>query len=1519
MFSKKSNNSLKTNMIRIFMLFTSLFILMGIIAFATDYIQQNYDNYYMNEHLGYQYSYHNYSGYQPYIPYNHVYIEIIADDQGNITVDPYTPHNVILDSHALTVQLPTRIAPDGIGLTLPYGWTYEIIHEFTHPYEQEEGRNGNVGSFAPEAGTNIRLFHTWHQNGGPAGIMPLAFGEPAGFTTYTLAPPFGAASWASAFAVPGNIVISVPQSFTMDITVVIPPGRNIILASQGTDLDGNLVNHIPGNETFTLTRTASGGDPRHFDVGAGATLWLSNIILDGGFAYANPIGAQFRGGVRVSPGGHLIMNSYAVIERNIATSGGGVILMAAADPATAAQFTMNGGIIRNNAAIGTSNDGGGGVEMQTRGTFTMYGGNIQDNFSRQTGGGVRLLSNTRFTMYGGRIYKNTANSAGGGVRVSVTAGAAVPSVFNMHGGEIIGNDAGSFGGGVDVISGSVFTMLGPNAKAIAGNNAGWGGGGVSVTGMPGNAVSTFQINSGAHAVIEDNHAPEEGGGVFVFNHPNAIFNMYSGTIGSVNPQHSNSALRGGGVWVGEGADFVMSGGQIVGHNYSARGAAAPIHAGGGVWVCSPGTLFTMSGGIIGGLTDAHGNSAIVGGGVHVSDSAAFAMSDTAQVVRNKAVTVNDGIGGGIHVTGGAAFNMSGAAAVLYNTAENIDFDGGTGGIFVSDTGSQFTMDGGVVAYNYSYSTGGIQVSNSALFTMNNGYVRDNIARIAGAGIRVGQPPGGGPGGNFVMHNGYIIDNVLIGSGTAPSEGGLGVGVRIEINASFTMHNGNILRNNFISEAGIPASYGGGVFVNGGTFTMHDGRIAYNQIGMGSGVTVNQGLFTMLGGIIEENQADIGGGVFVAGGANSIVNMRGGQIRNNRHRPDHLPGLLPNRTILYGGGVFMSGTGFGAPAGGIFNMSGGIIGSRLGVDEGNHAQLGGGVWLGNGADFNMVQYNNNGNLTGGDGTIRDNLAEFSGGGVYVTGSTVMPGIMNATGGPAVATISHGTIGGDPELNEGNTAISGGGVWVGSGARLTIINEALISGNNTTDGDGGGVRVIGAYGLVPSTLYMTGGTIAYNRAVGVSLDALGNIADGSGGGVSVADNAIFEMYGGSVRNNEATWGSGGGVHALGSIVTMGESSIISTNEAGQNGGGVWIGANTTFDFHGGTVSYNQAEVNGGGFFVQGVNATLNMRGTAAKHITHNRAEYGGGVWVAANGQVRMPQTGGTNTSNVHITNNAATYDGGGIFTADYEYEAILSVDVSGDSIYYRNITILPGTTFTLNTAGNGAFFPPVNWPATDIPDNSRSVHAHPLNNYDINFRLNTVDFPFHKTNQHLYYNPQWNNQAWVDSILLPGAEFSLFRYNGPGSPSAELVTPVLVEAGTWTYVGSSVSTGLIGGPIVFQLLPGRYYHLVETSVPVGFQIPMGQWRINIADGFVISTTGGLPMPEFVYVPCNCESANCENEGVWFVGNWLQIILPLTGGEGSSMFLTTAGASVMGGAALLLLVLLCIKKKGKKSNDK
>lgn len=61
---------------------------------------------------------------------------------------------------------------------------------------------------------------------------------------------------------------------------------------------------------------------------------------------------------------------------------------------------MYGGKITNNHVINGSNNEGGGVNMHTGGTFTMYGGEISGNACSDTGGGV-ISAGTYLKLYGG--------------------------------------------------------------------------------------------------------------------------------------------------------------------------------------------------------------------------------------------------------------------------------------------------------------------------------------------------------------------------------------------------------------------------------------------------------------------------------------------------------------------------------------------------------------------------------------------------------------------------------------------------------------------------------------------------------------------------------------------------------------------------------------------------------------------------------------------------------------------------------------------------------------------------------------------------------------------------------------------------------------------------------------------------------------------------------------------------------------------------------------------------------------
>jgi hypothetical protein len=271
------------------------------------------------------------------------------------------------------------------------------------------------------------------------------------------------------------------------------------------------------NISGTITTTGSGtytGSDGMIQVGSG----LPPIIL------AGAAGAQIDAGnsrrvLYISNGGKVILEDGLTLTRG----SGGVSVNG-----SGSTFTMNGGAISGNKAIGSS---GGGVSVNGSGsTFTMNGGAISGNEATGSGGGVVVSgsSSTTFIMTKGTISGNCAAN-GGGVYV-------VGGTFIMTGGTISGNEA--------------------TDKSSIDN----GGGGVSAV-----SFGRFTMTGGT---INDNHAAR-GGGVFIYS--SSDFIMSGGTISG-----NNDSDYGGGVYVGGPylddawyrGRFTMSGGTINGNTAS---------------------------------------------------------------------------------------------------------------------------------------------------------------------------------------------------------------------------------------------------------------------------------------------------------------------------------------------------------------------------------------------------------------------------------------------------------------------------------------------------------------------------------------------------------------------------------------------------------------------------------------------------------------------------------------------------------------------------------------------------------------------------------------------------------------------------------------------------------------------------------------------------------------------------------------------------------------------------------------
>jgi len=1093
-----------------------------------------------------------------------------------------------------------------------------------------------------------------------------------------------------------------------------------------------------------------------------------------------------------------------------------------------AVLDMNSGVIRNNRA----RDYGGGVVLREHSgdddpTLTLarmylhpaaaiYGNTAGQTsaagpaaFGRGGGGGAAVFDRGRLMIAGGIIHSNTATVSGGGVY--------------MRNGE--------------------FTMF----EGVIGGTVEIDDNGNTIQAEAGNVAHGTAVTQG-------------GGGVFIHGADSHI-RLYGGYI------EYNRAHRGGGAMVTNQSTFDMMGGTIRGHRYNADGVSGGIIAGGGVLVSGDFAEFVMYGGFIGGDSYYSANKAQDGGGAWVGNGAMFNMKPgeynytliTGTITGNAATTTADNRGGG----------------------------GVFMGSTIAGTGiGHFVMYAGEISNNTAQSGGGVLISAGSTFTVEegsidvNGTTYNTYGRIAhNMATGIGNYHGGGgvfivdAGGTLQVNAGIIEQNRALRGG----------GVMVMTPANLEI-NGGIIRSHRYANSPAdpmatpaPIAQGGGVFITGSTtFEMNGGIIGYtdpeygNRAINGGGVWSGPGvIFTMhAGGLITGNfttsiEYDAGGGGVFITGLGSTFFMQAGEIASN--------------FAIRGGGVMVM-----YPAG--FYMSGGTIHDhRYSTLDWDAIEAGGGVYVtGPGATF--VKY---GGIIGNNDRDNANIAEY-GGGVFVADGALFE-MRNYIDGQGIITPGTGLI-------ISNSAARGGGVAVKEGSGF-IMGSGLIYGNGAVMGIyriGGGVYLYD----YDSWFAMYGGIIRANRAT-------------AGGGVYIASNSLFEMNGGNISNHRY------GDFETTDPITRGAGVNISEDAEFLMRGGTIGGPTDDTDAYDYPIHHANIAQYGGGIWV-GNMANFNLEGTDPKRITGNKALYnGGGIWVSYNGFMTMD----LETDNTYITFNRAEGlmgMGGGIYTQRYEYDTLLLMRVPG-------ATLGPGETYAYSNLSlaaiefsyNGAYFryvPPVNaWEAipagaftgTSQPPNP--VRFHPLNNYDINFRIDEQLFEFFKAFDDGFGTPLWEN-------LLEGARFKLFRADAYDWPTGSAGFISLDSDGNpspsppWTavppemIVNSISQSGPGAEPVAFFMIPGFYYQLIEYRPPGGFQLPLGQWRLWIDEhGSVhFRIVGGIPTPGFIY-------DEAGHYGVhWFLLNWPDFVLPLTGGIGGTHMFTFVGSLAIVMAGLVVIVL-------------
>lgn len=553
--------------------------------------------------------------------------------------------------------------------------------------------------------------------------------------------------------------------------------------------------------------------------GAGVHINNGGMNLIKGNIISNKITATGNGGGIYIENGDFTIHSGDISGNTLNNgNGGGIYIYGSKTGETmTGNFTMNGGSITSNTAVGEEEDTGfGGGIYVDGGNFRLTSmateGEISNNISSKDGGGV-YINGGQFVQDAGAISSNISNGNGGGVCI-VNGG-----TFKMSGGNIIGNGKEDSsiktqnGGGV-YLNGGNFILDGDGE--ISSNAAIENGGGVFLTGD--NCI--YELQKGD---ITGNSAGK-GGGVYL---EKGLFKLGSSSNILEGNISNNRATYGGGVYIGSGnvssisddtltepaEGFIMYGGTITSNTTN--------YDGGGVYLY--GGTFLMEDGNIAG-----NSSASDGGGVCIVNNGNFTMNDGNIIGNGKnasdaAVTQN---GGGVYLDGGT---LTVAAGTISSNASTTN----GGGLYIMN--GTVMMGSGMLQGNVcGQYGGGVYVYNSSSVeknvTFNGGTLSGNSAKYGG-GVCVD--------GLILM----TIGNVEIAENTATNGGG----VCLMNSAHMVFGIGQIKNNTAISQRSFSTGYqkeideiegfGGGVYLSTGTTLVFNSA---NDLGLFGNLADNGG-------------------------------------------------------------------------------------------------------------------------------------------------------------------------------------------------------------------------------------------------------------------------------------------------------------------------------------------------------------------------------------------------------------------------------------------------------------------------------------------------------------------------------------------------------------------------------------------------------------------------------------------------------------------------------------------------------
>ncbi|MBN1920935.1 MAG: tandem-95 repeat protein [Anaerolineae bacterium] len=271
-------------------------------------------------------------------------------------------------------------------------------------------------------------------------------------------------------------------------------------------------------------------------------------------------------------------------------------------------------------------------------------------------------------------------------------------------------------------------------------------------------------------------------------------------------------------------------------------------------------------------------------------------------------------------------------------------------------------------------------------------------------------------------------------------------------------------------------------------------------------------------------------------------------------------------------------------------------------------------------------------------IVGNAADYSGGGIYATDSTVTlheTQLLSNTAysgagiyGGNVSTLLFDTVTVAHNATDSNGV--GGGICLSSGA--ATLTDTLITANSADFSAGGlyvgtdGTATVRGGSISNNSAYQDGGGL-YTRGQTmleeVTVD--GNTAIDSGGIYASAGALSLSQV--TLSNNSASGGLGGALNNAGAAVTLERCAVVN-NTATAYGGGIYNNGGT-LSLSNVTLSGNETDDCGGALYNKtGATATLTFT-----TIAGNTASYGGGIYGAAQPTLANTLLAGNTPDNCH----------------------------------------------------------------------------------------------------------------------------------------------------------------------------------------------------------------------------------------------------------------------------------------------